>query len=133
DPQVTALTRPDVPDRGRDEPLASVGAPLRIDGADLEAGIPRRRKRRLGDRRLGRLRSRGCRRRATARDEQRSDQQRNRDARGAQDATSAAALERTASPRSVFAVRTIFPGASCHMSVVIVSPGYTTPEKRTSN
>ncbi len=36
-------------------------------------------------------------------------------------------------PRSVRAVRTTFPGATCHMSVVIVSPGNTTPEKRTSN
>src|SRR5207245_794660 len=50
-----------------------------------------------------------------------------------QGTTSAAALDSTASPRSVLAVSAIFPGASCHMSVVIVSPGKTTPEKRTSN
>src|SRR5262249_55697181 len=47
--------------------------------------------------------------------------------------TSAAAEVRTASPRSVLAARTIFPGSTCHMSVVMVSPGNTTPEKRTSN
>jgi hypothetical protein len=45
---------------------------------------------------------------------------------------SAAAPVSTASPRSVFAMRTIFPGSTCHMSVVMVSPGKTTPENRTS-
>src|SRR5262249_13649165 len=45
---------------------------------------------------------------------------------------SAAAPVSTASPRSVLAVSAILPGSTCHMSVVMVSPGKTTPEKRTS-
>ena len=44
-------------------------------------------------------------------------------------ASPAAALEST-SPRSVRAVSTTLPGSTCHMSVVMVSPGKTTPAKR---
>src|SRR5690348_15883006 len=44
----------------------------------------------------------------------------------------AAALDR-ASPRSVREVNTIVPPPTSHMSVVSVSPGKTTPAKRTSN
>src|SRR5437762_5655355 len=77
----------------------------------------------LGDRRLrglGRLR-RGRRLGAAGGERQREEERREPTSR--QGTTSAAALDSTASPRSVRAVSTIFPGAICHMSVVIVSPG----------
>src|SRR5207249_8233416 len=102
-----------------------------VDGADREIGGRRRRKRLLGERR-GR-RGGGSRRRRLVRapDDERGTGQSAPEP--PQVATSAAAPVSTASPRSVFAVSTIFPGEICHMSVVIVSPGNTTPEKRTSN
>src|SRR5438132_13893997 len=47
--------------------------------------------------------------------------------------TSAAALLMTTRPSWVFAWRTTFPLPSSHISVMIVSPGYTTLEMRTDS
>src|SRR5207244_3288297 len=101
--------------------------------ADLEVWRAGGWERRLGDGRLGGF---GCLRHLGGPGAAGGEQQRRRERREAtsrQGITSAAAPDSTASPRSVLAVSAIFPGAICHMSVVMVSPGKTTPEKRTSN
>src|SRR5439155_23409063 len=130
---VAALARAGVEHRGLDVQLGAVVAPPLADRPDLEARRAGGGELGLGDRRLrglGRLR-RG--RRLGAAGGARAREGERREPTSRQGTTSAAALDSTASPRSVLAVSTIFPGAICHMSVVIVSPGKTTPEKRTSN
>src|SRR5262249_51981359 len=133
DLELAGRARADVPHRARHDDLFRVGPGLDVE-IDLEVRRARHRERRLRERRwrrrpLGRggggfLRAPGKQQDAGG-DERRATR--------AQAAISAAALESTASPRSaVLAVSTIFPGASCHISVTIVSPGKTTPEKRTS-
>src|SRR5262245_27458332 len=126
-------SRAHVLDRPFDEDGVAVGAARLADRADGEGGGAGRLERRFRER----WRDDGWRwwwrgpRAARRRDGEHGQQDRPR--RPRQAATPAAAALSTASPRSVLAVRTICPGPTCHMSVVIVSPGNTTPEKRTSD
>src|SRR5581483_10687212 len=128
--EVAARPRARVPHRPLDVELPAVGARGLLEIApDREVDRGRGGERLFAERggRRGRRRARRPRRGRAAREEER------RSDEPSQVATSAAPAESTASPRSVIAVSTMRPGATCHMFVVMVSPGKTTPEKRTSN
>src|SRR5262249_44114660 len=132
DVAAVAGARARVHNRPFNEDGGAVGAAALLDGADAELGGARFRQRSFGERRGRRGRGRRGRGLLGAAGEEHHAREERREAPAPQVAISAALPARTASPRSVFATSTTFPGAICHMSAVIVSPGNTTPEKRTS-